>query len=347
MAVKTSILSALALSLLVSSTASAQQTRVTVNLTSEGQRLAQFMSMTDADLVTMMEGAVSDLYGLTDLDALLGRAANGQSIANHNLGVDYASDPSVFVVGVGGAGARGVDNSLTVDGKNYDHAFPLESAQVGFMLGFSLNAVPGLNLPLLLTVNAISVNIDPENDWAVSNENYGFHAQYKVLDGMGWSWAAKWSGLFVTTGFEYSKLQLSINGDLDYKVGLGTNGIELQTKSRGTARITQIANTIPIEVSSAFTAAYVFTFYGAAGIDLQLGESKLDANLDTTIDDNYTNSQSATANIVTEKTSSASAFAAHAMLGLQLNLSLLKVYGQFAYATTGEYAFAAGLRVAY
>lgn len=343
---KLPLIGAVALAAMMSSSATAQ-TKLTVTLTTAGQQLAQTLQLSESELVDQLKEATSGLYGLGAPNRLLRRLANGQSLTNRGLGVDYALTPSIVVVGAGGAIARRPDRTVTVNGKEYDRALPLEAAQASFMAGVNLAQIPGVELPFVLSVNTISLNIAPKDSWSVSTRSYGVHAQYELLDGEDWTWAARWSGLVLTTGYEYSKLQLMVRSNLVYSTELVDTGVKIETNSSGRAKVVQIANTIPIEVSSSFTAAYVFTFYGALGVDLQFGKARVDMDLNSSIRDDITNEHSADASIVSRWTSRASPAAAHGMLGLQLNLYLLKVYIQGAYATTGQLALAGGARVAY
>lgn len=343
------------IALLLPQLAAGQQTQVDVTLTPDGQRLTSMLGITEPELISRIQDSVSGLYGLTDTHRLLTHTADAQSLANRGLGVDYASNPDIFVVGFGVAATRSVDNTYPVEGKKerYDMALPVEGAQVGLMAGMNLNKLKhlwGFDLPLTLSLNLLSFTVDPPaQDWKVKTRTFGVHAQYQVLPGVGTNWVFKWGGLFVTTGYEYSLLQFNIKGTLDYDTPLGyrlgTEDITLKTKSTGDAEIAQVAKTIPLEVSSNITVAYFLTLYGVLGVDFQFGEARLRANLDSDI---YTDEElTATAKIITSQSEKATTVVGHGVFGFQFNISVVKIYGQIALATSSEWALASGMRIAY
>ena len=81
------------------------------------------------------------------------------------------------------------------------------------------------------------------------------HAQYKAIRPLGTRGLVEWGGLDLTTGFELSRMFLSLSDEFE-AFGTLEPGVDLDTVSTGTLELEQRALTIPIEATTNLTLFY-------------------------------------------------------------------------------------------
>lgn len=333
--------------LAVPTAASARTLSISLELLGASAQLTRELNLTEADLQALLGQRMGQLFNLADLNWFLTTSADAQSAANLGWTTDYASNPDLFVVGLGFGGGIGVNNTAKSDAGQFDRAIPVApGAQTGFMLGWNLDSLPtGIDLPLTVSVNFGGYK-DTINDYDIEGGNYGAHLHYRIVPGVSVPMVG-WGGVTVGSGFRVSKLVGTVQqGGIHASAPL-SNGIQINTNSTGRLRITQTAMTVPIEVSTNVTLAYFLSFYAVIGADVQLGEAKYSADVVTLISDSYTKSQSGRATIQVEESLPASSVVGRGQLGLQLNLWKFRLFGELGYSTAKILSGAAGLRFAY
>lgn len=74
-------------------------TTVDVQLTPEGEQLAQQLGVTPAQLAAQVKAEIDDAYQTSNIDSFLSDFVDATSFSARGIGVDYASLPKGFVAG--------------------------------------------------------------------------------------------------------------------------------------------------------------------------------------------------------------------------------------------------------
>lgn len=293
---------------------------------------------------------------LPDADAstYLKGMANASVMSAKGVGTDYANDIDLFIFGVGvGIGADVGSNSFSdlvggdVDNNQVRGVSFAPSIMFGLNLGvFDMPKWSFLDLnKVKLMGNFFTMKLDSfDDDLDGKVTNFGIHARYRIIDPVDIvpGRMVRWNGVDITTGFEYNSL------DLRYLSRFDDQEIEVDGQTAtidGTVRVGADVSSasIPVVASTGVQLGYILTTYGGLGVDLNLGSSKSLASLDADIDAGGFEGDGV---LDLGQKDSPSALTGRAFFGLQLNLSVVKLYAQLDKGfSSGLYAANAGLRL--
>ena len=290
----------------------------------------------------------------------LERMSNAQAITNKGLGVSYASDHTLFVVG-GGLGVGLSSPSLTSIETNGGLPPVGLGVQGSVMAGLSLAK---FHLPALGPVDPKRITLFVNyfgysnetlvSSLAIKTNTFGLHAQYKVVEGknIGGLGLLNWGGVAFTTGLDVS------SNSLTYKVGqsiTATSSGQTYTwtpNSNSTLVLEANSFTIPLEVSTSIRLAYILSLFAGAGVDLNFGKSTIAANLNGPVTGAGVTG-TASASLIGGESQNPSFGHVRVFAGPQLNLvplkntNLLSLYAQGNYSFGGHYGVNAGIRAAW
>lgn len=334
--------------LLVSASAAAQPV-VQINLVQEAQQLAEALEVDVAGLEQRLNREVAALYGLVDVEEFLRLSANAQTLVTAGIGADYASNPDGFFVGFGVNAA--VDAG---DADPTDPNFEL-STDVPVSAGAMLSLMAGYNLTEAglpwLTLSAHGMHF-PMNVSQLEGDftNVGGRIQVKLFrqddDGVQ---ALHWGGLDLTAGFTYARTTLTLAEAEGYVATANLReGIDVETTSVGRLELEQTAWTVPVELTTNLTIVEFVTLYGGAGIDIPFGDagSILDVSTDLigVIGDTRVDVGDATLRV--NERVDADSFLPRVMLGVQVNVWLVRAFAQLSMSTRDTaLGLATGVRV--
>jgi hypothetical protein len=175
--------------------------------------------------------------------------------------------------------------------------------------------------------------------------NVGAHLQLSLGGPVELSPLFEWGGIAITSGYELSSYKLSLAQELPLEQEI--DGAQVKWTANGTYDLGATASTIPVELSTNLRIALVTPYVGG-GFDFNVADAASNASLSGPID--------ASAAGVTERLGSAAVTIAGAGAadpqvgrvfgGVQLNLSVLKIYGQLNYGLNQTYGAFVGTRVA-
>ncbi|MFN8370441.1 MAG: hypothetical protein U0T83_07430 [Bacteriovoracaceae bacterium] len=307
--------------------------------------------------------------------------ADSGVMAAKGLGVDYATHPDLVILGagvgvagdLGGSSLSNVMNG-TVKSTQIRGVGIQASLMAGVNLGYFTDAELGpihLN-KLKVFTNFLTKDLPSSGGLKGDMTDFGLHFQYDFFEEVSLPWGfIKWHGLQLTTGFEYSALDVKFTKAID-KTTSKTVDVSSVTSVTGqtataTARFNGTANvgadtsvkSIPIEISTSARILYVLTPFVGLGGDFNFGSAKTTANISgpVTITDslgvfstaNNTN-VSATASLPLDSrgTIKPDTFSARWFGGLQINIFLVKIYAQVNQSLTNDtLGVNAGLRLAW
>jgi hypothetical protein len=279
------------------------------------------------------------------------------------MGVDYASEATYFEVGGATSFALGMDRTYQPGNTN---GFPIQgvglnaSVMGGVSLGF-------LGIPVMVFGNGMHVPTQRYGDMSGSLDNWGVHAQLRLFGpsrGMsGLKMLVRWGGIAVTTGFDYSHMHLGLTHDVlsNFNIPNGVS-VDVTGSATGQARfnVDMTTKSIPLELTTSLRLLTLLTVYGGMGFDFQLGggsavDLALDASMLGHIPANpltggqASNPDLGTAQIHAVANVDPSAAKIRGILGLQVNLFMVRLFTQVNIADTNPTmaSLAAGVRVAY
>ncbi|MEO1171596.1 MAG: hypothetical protein AAFX94_06040 [Myxococcota bacterium] len=329
------------------------QSSVSVTITpgADFEQAASALNTTVAQLESELEAQVLEALALQDPDEYLTSFANAQAFSTKGIMADYASNFDSLLIGIGVNTAFSVSGSIDPDEAPVDAFAPNISAMVGVDLGRLRLFLSGFSQSY--TAGELA---DQEGEYEVTFRNFGAHAQYKLLgdyDDGGTSYVWDWGGLDVTAGITRASTSLSLTTELPTEFALpGTDGASLEANllSQGTLDYEVTAFTIPVELTTNVTLLSVATLYGGIGTDIQLGDASVSAELDGVLTADDTNGNEldlGTAVVTAEQSADASPGRLRALVGLQVNLWVLKAYAQLNTLPGSVASVATGLKVAF
>jgi hypothetical protein len=342
---------ACALALLLSVPVAARAATVTVSVDPvAGSQLASQLGITTDQLSAQLAQQIQSALVTLNPEAYVRALADAQAFSNKGLGVDYASNPSLFVIGAAG------NFAVSLGDKGLGEAYS-QHPVMGLAPNVSIHG--GLNLGFLgldsLTLfgnyftRGLSIK---EYDGDLSN--YGVHLQLKLFaapnDG---SFLFKWGGLNVTSGFEYSHLTVRLQRPLSTTVLLsGSAGSTNATfDGNGTLTVDTTAQTIPIELTTNIRLLYVLSLFAGAGFDIQLGSGDMDVNLSGNLSAPSPNGGDklalGQAKVTVTQPAQPSPSQIRLLAGVQLNLSVVKIFVQANASPNSSFSGGGGVRVAW
>ena len=291
---------------------------------------------------------------LPDADAsnYLKGMANASVMSNKANGTDYADDIDVFVVGVGvGLGADVGNNSFgdliggDIDGEQLRGIGVQPSLLVGLNLGL-------FNLPMWgeFDPNKVKVFLNfftyDKNDAEVTAEltNFGVHFRYKFYDPVAVlpGKLVHWTGVDISTGFEYSKLNLAYTTSKSTTYTEGAFNATITGNLLVGAEVTTMS--IPVEVSTGVQLGYVLSLYTGLGADLNFGSAEAKANVNAPI--TASNGASLTGALDLGQEASPTTITPRGFFGFQINVPFVKLYVQLdKMLAESAYGLGTGVRV--
>jgi hypothetical protein len=319
--------------------------------------------LSQPDLERLIKSKLDELFQVTNAGRFLQNFGDAQSFTSKGMGVDYASEATYFEVGGATSFALGMDRTYQPGNTN---GFPIQgvglnaSVMGGVSLGF-------LGIPVMVFGNGMHVPTQRYGDMSGSLDNWGVHAQLRLFGpsrGMsGLKMLVRWGGIAVTTGFDYSHMHLGLTHDVlsNFNIPNGVN-VDVTGSAAGQARfnVDMTTKSIPLELTTSLRLLTLLTVYGGMGFDFQLGggsavDLALDASMLGHIPANpltggqASNPDLGTAQIHAVANVDPSAAKIRGILGLQVNLFMVRLFTQVNIADTNPTmaSLAAGVRVAY
>lgn len=318
---------------------------VNVALSPDGMALATQLGISPMELAAQIEREVDDAYSTNDVDGFLRSFSDATTFSARGIGVDYASTPVGFMVGLAINFAAAGEDDL----RNDDSPTAGVAANFAVMLGMNLKQ---WDLPKW-TIFANGFYQDAATDDLDGNLlSLGAHLQYRLIDptqSSGGGAAVRWLGVSLTSGFEFTRWKLGASGgdvldsELDVRAPSG-EGTTLNLDQMGDFDLKTTAYTVPFEISTGFRIALLLSLYGGAGIDITGGKTTLDASLSGTMttDDNR---NVGTVDITASGENTGSPATGRLFAGAQLNLWKFKFFVQANASQTPAASVALGFRI--
>jgi len=308
----------------------AQTANVSVNLNAAGRNAANLLGLDVGQVEGELEQQLGALFGLRDVSEFLRLSANAQSMVNKGIGVDYASNPKGFLLGVSVSGALDagdaeLDDLANIDG---DRIVPVGvGAQISLMAGFNFAMLGLPELTLFANGMAFPLQYDV---YQADFRNFGVHAQYKLFKRRGGK-AAGWGGLDITSGLQFSETVLNLDEQIERTVSVDGGRFLLDTEITGNLELVQTAWTVPLEITSNVRFLYVLSLYGGAGVDFQFGDAKMVADLQSPLQ--QSGADLGTVTIDANAASDPTRVLFRLLVGTQVHLGPIKVWGQLNFLT--------------
>jgi hypothetical protein len=333
---------------------SAQAATVNVNLTGGAAvDLAAALGIDPAQIEQQLEREIAAAFNTENPEEYVRALADAQAFSNSGLGVDYASNPTLFSAGLSAkVAASSGDEGL---GEYYEER-PVAGVapNISVMAGLNMDFI-GLDWLTLYGNYFAQTHTVEELDGSL--QNFGFHAQVKFFrppESEGADYIFQWGGLDLTTGYEWSRMRLTLSQKLDTPMPLSGSGIDTEAVfgGLGTFTITTTASNVPVELTTNFRLFYVATIFLGAGYDFHFGDGEMEVDLtgDIVADNPSDNSEVnlGSAEVEVNQTGKPSDGVFRLILGLQANISVVKVFVQANIAPNiqnGATAVAAGAGV--
>jgi hypothetical protein len=308
---------------------------------------ASLLGIDVASMEKELETQAGEALNLADPQTFVDSMANAGAIASKGMGVDYASNMKAFVIG-GGFGS-----SVHSSGFRFSRSGdPLPPGGFAFMI----SVMAGVNLGVLdggadtfldrirIYANGMSVQVPNDREFGGSMYNVGVHGQLKIVPEAG-NKLTEWGGLDLTAGWERSQYALQLTRALPITAPL--DGPEITWTADGVYDITATTDSIPLEVSTNMRVAIVTVFAGG-GVDINTSTSTSAASLSGPLDATYQGQSErlGTATLTVGYDGVGDAIVPRAFGGVQVGLSLLKIYGHLNAGLNGTVGGHLGARVA-
>lgn len=310
--------------------------QVTVEITpGPGAQFAQQAGISLDVIKMQLEGELNRLFQVYRLKDYLRSFGDAQAFTTRGLGVDYASNLKFFEVGVAANVALGGEDSF-LDQKP-------RTQPVGG-LGTNLTFMAGLNFGFLgaapLTMYGNFFKGKPSyGELAGDLINFGVHLQLKLFGPRRrenlWSALFRWGGLDITTGFDQSRLKLSLgrNFERDIPISDGQRDVAtVEIDAQGTFEMDLRTTTIPLEVTTNVRFLYVLSAYAGVGFDWQLaGSSQARVDLRGTMVGRAPSvgmAEIGTATVTAVDRADPTAGKLRGIVGLQANVWFVKAFAQ-------------------
>lgn len=314
---------------------------VTVTLTQAGQAYAASHGLSTQQLQDELTKDVNDAYQTANVGGFLRAFTDATAFSQRGLGVDYASAPQSYLVGIAGNVAAASDSVLTKQDR------PTAGAAVNFaaMAGANLHE---LGLPRW-TVFASGFYQNGStgastNELEGSITSAGAHVQYRLIEpeaNGGTANVVRWLGLDITTGLEFTRWRL---GGRNFKNTFTLDtGDKVDLAATGNFDLTSNAVTIPVEATTGLRIALIASVFAGVGIDLTAGKSDVAGSLSGDVQQAGSTIGNVTLTATGNNTGSPAAV--RALAGVQINLWKLKVFVQANVSQTPAASVAFGVRL--
>jgi hypothetical protein len=292
------------------------------------------------DIKNEVESVASSDLPDVDISKYSDGTANATVIANTGKGSDYGQNFDLFTIKINplGIGVDASEGGLS----DPDNASGV-AIGAGLMVGVNMDAFPIGKIgffdfdKLDVMFNFMNLNVDQELDSAEASgevSGLGLMARYRIMDPVDIlpGYMVQWGGVMLHTGFQKSKMNMSLVQNLNDETISGSQGAFNYTGSftnaSGTFEIDSNTTVIPIEVSTYIRLAYAFTFYGGLGMDIASGESKIGFNGSGTVNVNAGAGGNYTGTIAASQVSKGEPESAkmRGFLGVQINAPVVSLY---------------------
>lgn len=268
-----------------------------------------------------------------DEDTYAEGISNSNVMTYKGMGTDYADNFSLFTIKAsGGAGVQS-------DGLDFEDTDKLEGIAAGgtVTIGLNLDLLPVDKIGAIefkkldLFFNFMSYSLDQELDsfnFKGDISAMGFFARYRLIDPVDIvpGYMLEWGGLHLHTGLQRSSMNLNLSQNFKGQETSGSYTVNYDADA--VFDIDSSVTSIPVELSTYLRAAYVFTLYGGAGFDMNMGNT--DVTLDGDGDLTEDGSGAKVGDVVADGEGSGSPVATNfrAFAGLQFNVPFVRVYAQ-------------------
>ncbi|MSP57093.1 MAG: hypothetical protein EXR69_16070 [Myxococcales bacterium] len=313
---------------------------VTVNITLPAA--AQQAGLDEAAMEQALSDAIASELHMVDLSAYMDQMANANVLSAKGLGVDYASNMQRFELGGGiGTAVNGAGFAFTSGEGLPETGFAL---QIGLMGGLNLGVLSGKDSALRrirLYVNGMSATTK-RDPFSATFLNYGGHLQIQLLKGGKKTSGVRWGGLDLTSGYEFSSYALALGKALPVSSG------DLTWDASGTMTLKATAESIPVELSTSFHIFVVTGYFGAAGDTNLSGTSEAEIGIEGPISLMFNGADQAigAASAAVNQGGVASTFTTRVFAGAQVDIVMVKLYGQLNVTLDKSVGGHLGVRVA-
>ena len=320
------------------------------------------------DSFDLLEARVNTTFSDVNQTLFLESMANAGALANKGLGVDYASHIDYFIIG-----AEGGIAATEGDASSFKSETTLPPVGLAFQAGINIGFRPSLFIGKqgnildnsLFYLRGLTINVSDIKELDLTFSNFGAYWQYdfdyekSILA----AWLLKWGGIRLTSGLEYSRLNLlysttmNLSEDDISTVDAGGTPVSLQANFDAVgnigARITNFS--IPFEASTSIRILYFLSFFIGGGLDFNFGSANTIANLQGDIifignspaAANQTVA-SATGNLNLSETGKRPTFiTSKYFLGWQINIWFIKLYFKQYYASNNTEGMSLGIKLVY
>ncbi len=304
--------------------------------------LAQAAGLDAAAIERQIHDAAEGQLKLDAPKDFLNQMAAANAWATKGMGVDYASNPQRFVVG----GSFGT----AVNGVGFEFIRGQDTLPTG---GFALQVtgMAGLNLGIAASDDSFLRRVvvyangmyfkGAAGPFDAEFYNLGGHVQIKLIRPPH-KGVVEWGGLDASAGYELSSYNLLLSQSLPIAVE------GLRWDATGSFNVKALSHTVPIELSTNLRV-FVVSAYAGLGLDLRRGvtasgEMALEGPVYAAFGQQETKVGTVSASLGTE--GSAVGYAPRGFVGAQINVLLVKVYGQLNVGLDDTYGGQIGVRVA-
>jgi hypothetical protein len=337
-----SIRTLLCLSLALSSPVTLAATGIDVNI---DQGLAEQLGLDAGALESSLSGAISDELRLGDAAGFLGSMADASALATKGMGVDYASNFDKIMVGWAlGSGASSGGATFGKGGQElpeYGFSFQM-AANAGLNLGV-LSGGKGLPSHFVLFVHGMTLDTSGDT-FGAHLLNYGAHLQLRLIRPKDAEVLA-WGGLAFTAGYEHAEYRLSLLQAMP--ISAPTSGVDMGWDATGDYSIEASSDSIPLEISTNLRVLVATAFVGA-GMDINTGVARTNMELSGPIEVELegTSQTLGNATVINAQSGNAGPDFPRVFGGVQLNVFMMKLYGQVNVGLDEGFGGHVGLRLA-
>jgi len=292
--------------------------------------------------ILQLENNINNSLPEADSSNYLKGMANSSVFAGKGVGVDYANDIDIFVIGAGvGVGVDVGNNSFSdLMGGDVDaEQFRGFGVAPGLMGGINAGILPWDKIgPVELDRLKLYFNFLPfkkdDADFSIDSTTIGIHAQYKLIKEKEFlpGGIARWGGVDVSSGFEFNKLEIIVRNTQNVTEAVNQGGNTANATFNGTATVGAKTSTksIPFEASTSFQLLNVITLFGGLGADINFGKAEAIANVDGPFSLTASGGGSATGTGAVDLGSEGkpASFLARGFAGIQFNILLAHIYVQ-------------------
>jgi hypothetical protein len=298
---------------------------VNVDLNAEGQALANQLGVTEAELASRIQTRINEAYDTNNVDGFLRSFTDATAFSMRGLGVDYVSMPKNLIVGIGANFAVAASGDFNADERPTAGLAP----NVAFMAGLNLSEYGSPRWTLFANGFYRTGSTESLRGGITSA---GLHAQYRVIlpqEDAGAATALRWTGIDVTSGFEFTRWSLGVDDDIttNFAVDGSSGSAMLVLDSKGTFDVRSTAMTVPVEVTTGMRIALLVSVYVGGAVDLTTSTGKLSTSLNGNLLTDDMRSVG-TATMTGNGDNSGTPFSGRILAGAQLNLWKIKVYTQ-------------------